>query len=131
MKSADRVDISAGMLILRLGVAYTMIMGHGWMKISNYGMLSEKFGDPIGIGVTPSLVLVIFAEFFCSILIALGLFTRLAAIPLIVTMAVAYFIANADKAFAIRELALVYMIIYTAILFIGAGRFSADALVRK
>lgn len=131
LRTGRRNDMSIGILLLRLGVAYTMIIGHGYPKLVKFDVLTEKFSDPIGIGVTASVVLVIFAEFICSLLIGLGLFTRLASIPLIVAMSVATFIANADKGFSGMESSMLYLIVYVAIFFIGAGRFSIDATMSK
>ena len=56
-----------------------LLLLHGWMKISMYGAMSQKFVDPFGIGSPASLALSIFAEAVCSSLIVVGLFTRFAA----------------------------------------------------
>jgi putative oxidoreductase len=67
----------------------------------------------------------------CGVLVAAGLFTRLALIPLIVTMAVAVFIIHADDPFGDKEHALLFLVPYVALLFTGPGKWSLDALVRK
>ena len=48
----------------------------------------------LGIGSTTSLVLVVFAEFFCAIFLVMGLFTRVTAAILAIVMAVAVFKAH-------------------------------------
>lgn len=137
---------SAGLLILRLGVAGYMIT-HGWSKVT---MLMERqfemFGDPIGIGPVASLVLVVLAEFLCAILVVAGLATRLAAIPIVITMAVAAFVAHgadpwtmteaamrffsgASKSWASKQPALTFLFVFLALVFTGAGRYSLDALI--
>ena len=84
---SDRPICSAiGLLILRVCLGCMMLFGHGWGKLLNFSEYAEKFPDPIGLGVTVSLILAIFAEFVCSILVVLGLATRLAVIPLIDTV---------------------------------------------
>jgi len=128
-KSVSGSLASIGLLILRVAVC-AMMLTHGLAKLSNFSTMSQNF-DPIGMGGILSLSLVIFAEVFCSIAVILGLFTRLAAIPLITAMCVATFIAHAGQAFATKELALLYLTFYVVILLIGPGRFSIDRLLWK
>ena len=65
-----------GLLLLRLWFGGAMAALHGWYKVANYADLAKKFGDPIGIGATPSLILTIFAELVCGVLLATGLVGR-------------------------------------------------------
>jgi putative oxidoreductase len=88
------------------------------------------FGDPIGIGEGPSLVLTVFAELVCGVLLALGLFTRAALIPLIVTMAVAVFIVHGPDPLADKEFAILYLVPYVALFFYGPGKFSLDRFMK-
>ena len=118
------------LLILRLSVAGFMLV-HGTGKMMSLISGDTSFADPIGIGETASLVLVVFAEFICSILIGIGLMTRWAIIPLIITMLVAAFITHASDPFGNKEKALMYILIYGSILIFGAGKFSLDALIKR
>jgi len=114
------------LLILRVTVAALMIT-HGLPKLTKLLAGGEiKFGDPIGLGPAFSLVLVVFAEFFCSIFIGIGLGTRLASIPLIITMGVAAFIVHASDPIGGKEKALLYLLIYLTLLVVGSGKFSID-----
>ena len=90
-----------------------------------------QFGDPIGLGVPTSLYLSAFAEFICAILIILGLLPRLASIPLIINMAVAFFIVHAADDFGTRELSLLYMGMFLTLFFTGPGRYSVDGSLRS
>lgn len=128
-KNLDLSD--AGLLVLRVGIGLLMALGHGWAKLSNFSAYSERFADPYGLGATLSLVLAIFAEFFCSLLIALGLFTRLATIPVIITMLTAVFIIHADDPYQKQELGLMYLIPLVSILIMGAGKYSFDSMFVK
>jgi putative oxidoreductase len=118
------------LLILRL-TAGGFMLTHGYPKLIRLFEGGEiKFGDPIGIGPAASLVLAVFAEFFCSILVGLGLFTRLATVPLIITMLVAAFIAHGEDPFSRKELALMYVLVYVTLLVFGGGKYTADNLIR-
>lgn len=117
------------LLIIRISVCGFMLT-HGipkFMKLLGGGPI--KFGDPIGIGTTPSFLLIIFAEVLCSIFILMGFATRIAAFILFISMAVAAFIAHSDDPFATTEKALLYLLIYLALMVFGAGRFSVDQLI--
>lgn len=119
-----------GLLILRVAAGAFMLT-HGWQKLSNFDVLQSVFPDPIGLGSGASLTLIIFAEFFCSILLILGAFTRLAVIPLIIGMLVAAFGAHGADPFSAKELSLLYLAIYIAFGFTGAGKFSVDYILRR
>lgn len=119
-----------GLLILRLTAGSYMLLGHGVGKMSNFSALSGKFPDPLGIGSTLSLMLAGGAEFFCSIAIILGLFTRFASAPLVMTMIVAVFIQHSGDPFAKRELGLLYLTCFAAIFFMGPGKYSVDERIR-
>ena len=108
------------------------MLTHGWPKLSKPISTGEfKFADPLGIGPEASLVATIFAEFFCSILLILGVKTRIAAVPLIFTMLVAAFLVHSDDPFGTKEKALLYLFGYLAIFLLGPGRYSIDQRLRQ
>lgn len=113
-----------GIFLLRITVGGLMVFGHGWPKFQK---LLEgnpiKFADPLGIGAELSFYLVVGAEFFCSIFLIVGLFTRLSLIPLAFTMGVAAFIQHSGDPFPKVELPLLYLGAYLTLLCTGAGRF--------
>src|SRR5690606_413029 len=91
------------LLVLRIS-ASGMMLTHGFPKFMKIIEGNMQFGDPFGIGAGASLVLAAFAEFICSILIILGLATRWAVIPLIITMATAAFLVHGSDPFGKQEL---------------------------
>lgn len=84
----------------------------------------------MGLSPAVSLGLATFAEFFCSLLLILGLFTRLATIPLLITMVVIMNIHHWQM-FGEHELAPAFLFGYGAILLLGPGKFSLDARISK
>ncbi len=115
-----------GLLILRVGIAGMMIFGHGWGKLVDFAARSGKFPDPFGIGSTASLALAVFGEVVCAALLAVGLFTRLAAVPFLITMLVAAFVIHGDDPFAKKELALLYALPALMLIATGPGGLSID-----
>ena len=123
--------INIGILVLRV-VAAGFMLTHGWPKLNKLLTGGEiRFGDPIGIGPAASLILAVFAEFLCSILVGLGIYTRLSTTPLIVTMSVAAFISHGNDPFGRKELALVYLLIFVFIFISGGGKYSVDSLISR
>lgn len=125
----DLIDL--GMLVLRIAIACFMLT-HGWPKLMKLMAGGEiQFLDPFGLGAKPSFILAIFAEVLCSILILIGLATRWATIPLIITMLVAIFIAHAADGFQRQELPAHYVVVYVFLLMVGPGKYSLDYFVSK
>ena len=118
------------MLVLRLGFGI-LIAHHGYDKLVHFSQMENTFMNFMGLGSKISLSLVIFAEFFCGLLVIFGLFTRLACIPLLLAMGVAFFKVMNSDAFGHGEASLLYEVAFLAILFAGPGRFSIDGIISK
>lgn len=119
------------LLILRVAVGASMLT-HGIPKLQMLFAGGEiAFPDTLGIGALWTLILVVFAEAVCSALLILGILTRLASIPLVINMAVAFFVIHGPDPFGKKELALFYLLIYLNLLVFGGGKFALDRLFRK
>lgn len=112
-----------GLLVLRVGVS-GMLLIHGIQKIEILFSSEINFSNPIGIGSTLTLLLVLFAEIICTVLIIVGIKTRLATIPPIILMFVAVAIVHKGDPIMARELAILYLIAFTAIGLLGGGRIA-------
>lgn len=135
MKKLLSTQYSAGafnfsVLLMRLAFGIPMIMKHGIPHVKEFSALQYNFYNFLGIGSLFSLLLVIFAELFCSMFLILGLFTRFAVIPLIIMLMVVIFSVNAGKPFINSELAILYATVFIAVLFVGPGRISIDGMMR-
>jgi len=126
-------ELYLNLLILFLRIATAaMMLTHGWPKLLKLLEGGEiQFGDPLGLGPAFTLVLAVGAEVFCSIFIALGLATRLASIPLIITMFVAAFISHGPDPFRQKEMALLYLLFYVSFLIVGSRKYSIDYLISR
>lgn len=119
-----------GLLIFRVSVSAFMLFGHGYGKFM-YLLSGEeiRFADPIGLGMTLSFALAALAEFFGSILIILGLFTRIGSFSMLFTMFVAAVIVHASDSFGDKELPLLYLVSYILIFLLGPGKYSLQKFV--
>lgn len=115
-------------LLLRLIVGGLMAY-HGYSKLIGYNEILPMFGDIIGIGSKASLLLVIFAEFFCGLFVLLGFLTRLSNIPIFITMIVAFFIAHGKDPFQMKELAFIFLTLCLPVFLLGSGKYSIDRLI--
>jgi putative oxidoreductase len=143
---AHDMKTSIGLLVLRLGAGGFMAL-HGWGKVKMVAQGQfDQFGDPIGLGPAASLVLAALAEFLCAILVILGVGTRLAALPVVFTMAVAAFVVHRADPWTTgggyarfvagesnmplsKEPALLFLVVFLALALAGAGRYSLGTFV--
>lgn len=119
-----------GTLILRVGISVLMIM-HGYDKLTHFTEYTSKFQDPFHISPSFSFSLLVFAEFFCSAFLILGLFTRFACIPLIIAMLVALGSAHKWEVFGNGQAAALFLLCYLVIFAFGPGRISLDRALGK
>lgn len=106
-----------------------MLLGHGLPKLLGFSEKIATFSDPLGVGSATSLTLAVLGEAVCSVLLILGLGTRAAALPFLITMIVAATIVHADDPWARKEFALLYAVPALTLLLTGPGRFSLDARI--
>lgn len=126
----DGTATSAMLLIARI-VFGILLMNHGIQKWTNFQELSAVFPDPLGVGSPLSLGLAIFGELACSMAFIIGFLYRLAMIPMVFTMAVAFFVIHGNDSFATKELAFVYLVVFILMYIIGPGKFAVDRWIRK
>jgi putative oxidoreductase len=123
--AASPFAINIWLLVLRI-LSSGFMFTHGIPKLTKILNGNFTFGDPLGIGSAPSLILATLAEVGCTLLVLIGFQTRLATIPIMFTMFVAGVITNWEKSFKDMELALLYLLIYATLFFLGAGKYSVD-----
>lgn len=123
--SSEQLDL--GLLVIRVGIGFFMIThGHDKLHYLLEGQ-SADFPDPLHVGATASHALTVLAEFFCSLLVVLGLFTRLAAAVLVVETAIIAWVMHAGEPLADKEHALMFMVVFLGLALSGAGRYSLDS----
>lgn len=117
--------MSALLLIARVFIGL-MFLGHGMQKWLMYASLSQNFPDPLHIGSAFSLILVIIAEVVCSAFFIFGFLYRLALLPMIFAMGMAFFVVH-DGSLDGGELSLIYMMMFVFMYLMGPGQYSIDA----
>src|SRR5664279_4310469 len=117
------------LLVQRVVTGLLLLIGHGLPKISNFNTIVGSFYDPFRIGHRLSLILVILAELFCSMFIVLGLFTRIAALVIVINLTVAVFIYQHGAPLKNVELGVIYLTSAFTIMILGPGRVSVDGMM--
>ena len=117
-----------GLLLLRVWFGLVLAFGHGAGKIANFEKFAASVGSKHGIPL-PELTapFAIASEVVGGILLALGLFTRVAAIAIIGTMLVAAVWVHRADPFMDKEFALAYAVAALVVLISGPGKYSLDA----
>jgi len=137
--SAQPFNIDFGLLLIRLMFGASMAAA-GYQKITHFEDTTKYFTTSkvsfLGLSGEPVVALVIFAEFFCSLLIMAGFLTRLALIPLIICSFYIFAVIGGEV-YHVDENGLwfnpgfPYFIVYIALFFTGAGKYSVDHLISK
>ena len=137
-----------GLLILRLAGLY-LAVGHGWGKVVGLASGQSRFVDGVASMGFPLPLLFAWAaalaEFAGGLSVALGLFTRWAAVLAACAMFVAAFVRHRAlsqflswlgvapateeslRAWGNPELATVYLLVCVTVALLGPGRLSIDA----
>lgn len=121
-----------GLLIARAGFSGTVLLRHGLPKIPALAADPIQFLDPLGLGPGLSLILAIFAEVVCALVLLLGVLSRFASATLAFNFAVIVLVLHRAEIPGDRgELALLYFLVFAALTLTGPGRFSIGARLRR
>ena len=123
--------LNIALFLLRVALGFLMCLNHGVPKVANFSIWKSQFYDPMHIGSRWSLVFVIIVEVFGSMLLVIGLFTRLVALILFIEMCIFSFLNHSGRPFVIYEGAILFLAGYFVILFVGPGKWSADGMAGK
>ena len=129
--TTDSRAADVGLLLLRLIAGLSLAFAHGIGKVPpSPGFLANvtRMGFP-----APELFawLAAMAEFGGGLLLAAGLLTRFAGLYVAGHFAIILMVAQAGEPFTEREKPLLFGAIALLYLFVGAGRYSLDALIRR
>jgi len=139
--SGNSLDINLGLLVIRLIIGLLMAF-YGYEKLIHFNeMAASDFWTKqvsfLGMPSAISLGLTVFAELICSLLLIVGLFTRVSLFFLMFCMAWIFLVVfpfsivdKGDNGYQFND-AFVYFSIYLGLFFTGAGKYSLDAKFLK
>jgi len=139
-RSSNLNDVA--LLIFRVMFGASLFLHHGWEKLTGFSRMAQHFPNPLHIGVYPTLAYATFADGICSLLVILGLVTRIASLCILINLAVVFFIVQRALSFSWLpgapagarpggeiELVFVYLAGYLLLFLAGPGKFSLDAMI--
>jgi putative oxidoreductase len=117
-----------GLLVLRICFGFSLFWCHGLSKITGYSRMAEHFANPLHIGMRTTLLLAIFAESVCALLVILGFATRWAALIIAIDVGSAFVFVHKFRLTGQGngELAFLYLGVMLVLFISGAGRYSVD-----
>ncbi|MCF6352705.1 MAG: DoxX family protein [Cyclobacteriaceae bacterium] len=129
IENANSADLV--LALLRIFIGLSLMLVHGSDKIP----VSDGFIEHIGSLGFPIPAIFAWAaalsEYLGALLLALGLFTRPAALMVAFTMFVAAVVNHGTDPFAVAEKAYLYLSISLLFVVLGSGKYGADAIIRR
>lgn len=125
------INIDVGLLFIRVWFCTSLFVKHGIEKVFHYSDMLAKFPDPIHVGPTVGLTFAMIADFVCTLLIIIGLGTRLAALFMMINLLVIFiFMHQFSFMDGHAELVYVYLGLAIFIVIAGPGKYSLDSKIR-
>ena len=120
MNESKTQDI--GLLFLRGSGALFLLWVHGLPKVLNYSEQLKVIEDPFHLGAHVTLLLAIFAEVLCPLLIVAGVLVRLACLPILAVLLIAMLVVHPEWTVFEGQFGWLLLIIFTSVLIAGPGR---------
>ncbi|MHA6574866.1 DoxX family protein [Pseudomonas yamanorum] len=113
-----------GLLFLRVSGGLFLLWVHGLPKLLDYGDQLKVIEDPFHLGASVTLLLAIFAEVLCPLLIIAGVLVRLACLPILSVLWIAMLVVHPQWTLLEGQFGWLLLIIFTSILIAGPGRIA-------
>ncbi len=115
------------LFILRIMLGLSLFVKHGIEKLTNFSGMQQHFPNPLHVGVTFGLSFAMLADGICSLLVIIGLGTRLAAFIIVFNLLVVFiFLHHFSFMDGHAELVYAYIGGFLTVLVAGPGKYSID-----
>ncbi|WP_064120129.1 DoxX family protein [Pseudomonas fluorescens] len=111
-----------GLLFLRVSGGLFLLWVHGLPKLLDFTAQLQLIEDPFHLGSHLTLILAIFAEVLCPLLIVAGLLARLACVPILFVLLVALLVVHPQWSVAEGQFGWLLLILFATVLIAGPGR---------
>lgn len=113
-----------GLLFLRVSGGLFLLWVHGLPKLLDFTAQLQLIEDPFHLGSHLTLILAIFAEVLCPLLIVAGLLARLACVPILFVLLVALLVVHPQWSVAEGQFGWLLLILFSTVLIAGPGRLA-------
>ncbi|CAM3345046.1 DoxX family protein [Pseudomonas floridensis] len=110
-----------GLLFMRVSVSLLLLHVHGLPKLMHWSEEVQRIEDPFGLGGTLTLALAVFAEVICPVLLILGIWSRLACLPVLAVLAVAVLFIHPEWSVEQGQFAWLLIILFLGLALTGPG----------
>ncbi|HJR32065.1 MAG TPA: DoxX family protein [Pseudomonas sp.] len=117
---------SLGLLFLRVTGSLFLLWVHGLPKLLDFNAQLQLIEDPFHLGAQLTLILAIFAEVLCPLLIVAGVLARLACLPILFVLLVALLVVHPQWSVAEGQFGWLLLIIFTSVFIAGPGRLALN-----
>ena len=126
------INNDIALLFIRVWFCTSLFVKHGIEKFTKFPQMVTHFPDPLHVGPTIGLSFALVADAICTILIILGLGTRLGAIIMVINLLIVFALLHQfsfmkDHA----ELVYTYLGLTIFIVLAGPGKYSLDNKLPK
>lgn len=115
-----------GLFFLRVSGALFLLWVHGLPKLLNYSAQLLVIEDPFHLGANVTLMLAIFAEVLCPLLIIAGIFVRLACLPILSVLLIALLVVHPQWSLDEGQFGWLLLILFTSLFIAGPGRLALN-----
>ncbi|MEE4158569.1 DoxX family protein [Pseudomonas viridiflava] len=126
-----QILICWGLLFMRVSVSLLLLQVHGLPKLMHWRVEVQRIEDPFGLGGTLTLGLAVFAEVICPVLLILGVWARLACLPILAVLAVAVLFVHPEWSLEQGQFAWLLMILFAGLAITGPGPLVIGKALRK
>ena len=119
------------MLLFRTILSLELMVVHGFKKIGINVAEAEKVPNPLHLPEWFNNAFAVSANLVFPVLVILGFFTRIAALPILAITLTGYFVLHWNDALLVKDTPFMYSLSYLLILVLGPGRYSVDYFIEE
>lgn len=115
-----------GLFFLRVSASLFLLGVHGLPKLLDYSAQLQVIEDPFHLGANVTLMLAIFAEVLCPLLIIAGVLVRLACLPILSVLLIALQVVHPQWSLEQGQFGWLLLLLFTSIFIAGPGRLALN-----
>jgi putative oxidoreductase len=119
------------MLLFRMGISIELIVVHGFKKLGVGVTEAEQIPNPLNLPEVFNHGFAVASSLFFPIFVIVGLFTRLAIVPMLTVTLTGYFVLHWNDSLLVKDVPFMYSVVYLLVLALGPGRYSIDYWIYK
>jgi putative oxidoreductase len=119
------------MLLFRIALSLELMVVHGFKKVGINVAVAEKVPNPLQLNESVNNAFAVSANLFFPVFVILGLFTRIATLPILAVIVTGYFVVHWNDNLTVKDIPFMYSLSYLLIMVLGPGRYSVDYFIHK